>query len=282
MDSDFISDIITKHLPDLFSDYMSNEILENPALEELKDYLTFVNTEDFSYIVEQSDKKFLFLIFDTNLLLDLIWNRNKKTIEIYKKLINKKLYLDENIEIIFSTTIINIAEVLDKLRLYCVSLTMYELRASPDEIINMLRGSNIPRKYRNTKFKSLNYKKTYRFLKRFCNIFSNFWILYPEIKPYPKDIVILRDLIFRDGIRDKDALIAWIASYYASLIDFLKNVEGPYFLTTDKDFANSKVLNDLIPYVYNLRNKQMFEGFVDNVLKNWINFEVDADGGVEA
>jgi len=60
MDSDFISNTITKHLSDLFSDYMSNEILEDSALEELKDYLTFVNTEDFSYIVEQTDKKFLF------------------------------------------------------------------------------------------------------------------------------------------------------------------------------------------------------------------------------
>ena len=63
MDSDFISNTITKHLSDLFSDYMSNEILEDSALEELKDYLTFVNTEDFSYIVEQTDKKFLFNIY---------------------------------------------------------------------------------------------------------------------------------------------------------------------------------------------------------------------------
>ena len=125
------------------------------------------------------------------------------------------------------------------------------------------------------------YFKSKATAKRFCNIFSNFWILYPEIKPYPEDIVILRDLIFRDGIRDKDALIAWVASYYASLIDYLENVEGPYFLTTDKDFASSKVLNDLISYVYNLRDEKTFEGFVNNVLKNWISFEVDADGGVE-
>ncbi|RLI82481.1 hypothetical protein DRP04_03820, partial [Archaeoglobales archaeon] len=79
----------------------------------------------------------------------------------------------------------------------------------------------------------------------------------------------------------KDALIAWIASYYASLIDYIENVEGPYFLTTDKDFASSKELNDLIPYVYNLRDEKAFEGFVNNVLKNWISFEVYADRGVE-
>jgi len=277
-----MSDTITGHLLDLFSNYMSNEILEDSILEELRGYLTFVNTEDFSSVVEQEqpNKRFLFLIFDTNLLLDLIWNRNRKTIEIYKKLIDKQTYLDGDAKIILSTTIINTVEVLDKLRLYCASLTMYVLRASPDEIINILRGLNIPKKYRNTEFKSLNYKRNYRFLKKFCNIFSNFWILYPDIKPDPKDIVILRDLIFKDGIRDKDALIAWIASHYTSLIDYIENVEGPYFLTTDKDFASSKVVNDLISYVYNLRHEKMFEEFVNNVLKNWINFEVNANGGV--
>lgn len=277
-----VSDMVTKHLSDLFSDYKSNEILEDSALEELKDYLTCVNTEDFSYIVRESDRKFLFIIFDTNLLLDLLWDRNRKTIEIYKKLIDKKHYLDDNSEIILSTTVINIAEVLDKVRLYSTSLTMYEFRASPDQIINIFRGRNIPREYRdNAKFNLLNHKKNFRFLKKFCNIFSNFWILYPEIKPYPEDIVILRDLIFRDNIRDKDALIAWIASYYAGLVDYTENVEGPYFLTMDEDFASSKVLNDLIPYVYNLRYERSYEEFVNNVLKNWISFEVYADGGGE-
>lgn len=274
MDSDFIPDTITKHLPDLFSDYTSYEILEDSILEELKDYFTFVNTEDFLNIVERSNEKFLFLIFDTNLLLDLLWNRNTKTVEIYKKLMDRSLYLAKDTEIILSTTIINVAEILDKLRLYCASLTMYEFRASPDEIINMLRGSDIPRKYRNNNsFESLNYRKIFRFLKKFCNIFYDFWVLYPEIKLYPEDIVILRDLIFRGNIRDKDALIAWIAGHYADLVNHLKKVEGPYFLTTDENFASSKVLNDLIPYVYNLRNEKTFGGFIDNVLKNWISFE---------
>lgn len=279
MDFGVESDTITKRLTDLFSDYTSNEILEDSALEELREYLTFVNTEDFSYIVKQSNRRFLFLIFDTNLLLDLIWNRDSKIVEIYRRLIDRRFYLVKNGEIILSTTVINIAEVLDKLRLYCTSLTLYELRASPDEIISIYRGSNIPKRYRNH-FESQNYRKVYRHLKKFCKILNNFWTLYPEIKPYPEDIVILRDLIFRDGIRDKDALIAWIASHYSLLVDYLENVEGPYFLTTDKDFAKSKVLSDLIPYVYNLREERMFEGFIDNVLKNWIDFEVNVKGGV--
>ncbi len=275
MNHDVRKDIVMKRFPDLFSDYMNNEILEDSALEELREYLTFVNTEDFSYITEYSNRSFLFLIFDTNLLLDMIWERDTKIINIFNMVTDENCYLNRDSEIILSTTLINVTETLDKLRLYSDSIALYKLRVSPDRVISIYSGSSVPNKYyKDEEFKKLRYKKAYNQLKKFFKVFINFWVLYPDIKLYPEDIIILRNLIFKDNIRDKDALIAWIVGSYAILADSLKNVEGPYFLTKDSNFSKSEILNNLVPYVFDLSNEKMFNEFINSVLKSWLILEL--------
>lgn len=276
-------DAATRCFPDLFSDYMNDRILEDLALEELREYLTFVNTDNLPHMLRHSNRSFLFLIFDTNLLLDIIWRRDDKIINIFKKLVDENYHLSKDNGIILSTTLINVVETLDQLRLYGDSIALYQLRVSPDRIISTYSGLSIPNRYKNEHFRKRRYKRAYNQLKVFFKIFSNFWILSPDIKVCSKDIVILRNLIFRDCIRDKDALIAWIVSSYTDLVDPLENVEGPYFLTKDSTFAKSEVLNNLIPYVFDLSNERIFTEFVNITLKSWLDFGVDESsisGGV--
>lgn len=273
------NEVIEHNLIELFSNYTSDKILEETILEELEKYLTIINTEDLCYIISKSDRKYLFLSFDTNLLLDIFWRRNSRIFDLYKRLIDKKYYLIKENEIILSTTIVNIVEFLDILKLYSSALVLYEFKASPDEIINLYRGLDLPRKYKNNGyFDSKKYKKICESLKKFCKVvLSNFWILYPDIKPYPEDIVILRNLIFRGDMRDKDTLIIWIINSYSELIEDIlhENVEGPYFLTSDKNLAEAEPVREreFGFYIYNLKNERTFKEFIDNVLKSWIDVE---------
>ncbi|HEC88269.1 MAG TPA: hypothetical protein ENI52_03015 [Thermoplasmata archaeon] len=280
MGSHVINNISATQVIDLFSNYTSDDILEEASIEKLEDHLIFVNPEEFSYKTGFSDKDFfLFLIFDTNLLLDIIWKRNKKIIEIYNRLTDNKFYWNKESEIILSTTIINVVEIFDKIRFCSDALSLYELKVSPDEVIRVYHGKEVSNKYKNNDFEFRSYKKAYTQLKKLCKILNNFWILYPDIDLNPEDIIVLRNLIFRGSIRDKDALIAWIANKYSEFTEY-GYIEGPYFLTTDKNLAKAEVVNDLIFYVYNLGDKKEFQEFVDNVLKSWINLEfIEIAGG---
>ncbi len=241
---------------------ISDEELE----EKLYYYIHTVTTEDINYIIDNS-KKYLFLIFDTNLLLDIIWDRDLEIVNIYNKLINRTCY-SQNSEIILATTLINVMEIFDILRFQSLSMALYELKASPDVISKVYRGSPVPNKYKTDEYFMLKYHKNLcEYLEKFFKILMNFWILCPEMKLNFEEISILRDLIFKWSIRDKDTLIVLSIYTYYKLANSYNNIEGPYFLTSDNDLANAL---DYLLDVYNLKNNKQRKSFIDYVMKSWI------------
>lgn len=184
------------------------------------------------------------IFLDTNVILDYLENRNKEVKEVVTQLLD----LHKEDRIVLTTSIFNIAELIDKeFQIYFIKACISE-RMSGDEIISKLRRDRKLYKQVAERNKSRVEKKIRNF------IFKNkIEILSPSFDD-PKDYKEIYGLIYNYQLRSQDALIVATA--------ILNN--ATYFLSNDSELVNT--IDDLTNS-FNLRNRRHLENFRDNVLE---------------
>jgi predicted nucleic acid-binding protein len=182
------------------------------------------------------------VFLDTDVILDYLENRNQEVRDVVAQL----LLFHKKGRILLTTSVFNIAELIDKeFQIHFIGWCLKE-RMSYDEIMNKLN--------RDEKLFIEVLNKNKEELKRRIEGF----IFREEIQIFSlsgeKEYKEIYDLIYKRNLRSQDALI--VATALANKVT--------YFLSNDSNLTSR--IGDLLD-VYNLRDKNMLEAFRRDVLE---------------
>ncbi|MGC9086196.1 MAG: type II toxin-antitoxin system VapC family toxin [Thermoproteota archaeon] len=182
------------------------------------------------------------VFLDTDVIIDYLENRNQEVRDIIAQL----LLLHKKGKVILTTSVFNIAELIDKeFEIHFIGWCL-EKRMSYDEIVKRLNRdeklfkevAEVNRKEIENKIKSFIFGKELKLLS------------FSGTEEYQE----LYDLIYKRNLRSQDALIATAA---------LAN-KVTYFLSNDSNLISK--IGDLLD-AYNLRDKNLRDLFKSNVVE---------------
>jgi len=182
------------------------------------------------------------VFLDTDVILDYLENRNQEVRDIVAQL----LFFHNKGKIILATSVLNLAELIDKeFEIHFIGWCLKE-RFSYDETISKLHRDE--RLYREISEK--NRKGIESRIEKFIFENSIQILSLSEIEGYEE----LCNLIYKRNLRSQDAFIVATA---------IQN-KATYFLSNDSNLTGR--IGDLID-TYNLRDKNLRESFRKNVLE---------------
>jgi len=178
---------------------------------------------------------------DTNVILDYLENRDKEVRDIIAQL----LLLHKKGRIVLTTSVFNIAELIDKeSEIRFIGLCLNE-KMSPDEVMKKRNDRKFYKEILNNNGIRIK-REIEAFLKKGIQILY----ILGEKEEYDE----IFDLICKRALRSHDALIVTTA--------IQNNIT--YFLSNDSDLCNS--IKDLLN-TYNLRDKNELKSFKSDVLE---------------